>query len=288
MRVVHSEACPDIGPVCLERDEPAQLHDQTFWVGDLRPIVEWGLTSTWGLEVQVPRRLTRTDVLFRRLSGEVFTPDYLNIHHRNETLFGLSDPWLSGRGAWRLGEVHLTARAGVTLPFGRTEPNPFQLGREGLPHQHIQFGTGVVSPVLQVDAAHPVGRFLLSGYGQALVVPFENDKGYRAGHRFAGGAEVGMQVVGPLRASLGADVLNEQPERWDGRVEQDGNVGRTDVLVGGTLRYAFPGLTAQLAVKAPVWQHFIQVEHDHEGDPGQLTYPAVVSLSLQRSFGGGR
>lgn len=288
MRVVHAEACPDIGPICSVRDEPPQLHDQRFWVGELRPIVEWGLTPTWGLEVQLPVRLTRTDVVFRRLSGEAFAPDYENIHHRNETLYGLSDPWLSGRGAWRLGDVHLTAKAGITLPLGRTEVNPFELGRQGLPHQHIQFGTGVVAPVLQVDAAYALSRsFTLTGYVQALVVPFENSKSYQAGHRFAGSAALDMALVGTLRASLGADVLNEQPERWNGRIEQDGNVGRTDLLVGGSLRYSFSGLTAQLSVKAPVWQHFIEAGHAHGGDPGQLTYPAIASFSLQRTFGGG-
>ncbi len=30
MNVVHRSDCPDIGPVCAEREEPPQLHDQQF------------------------------------------------------------------------------------------------------------------------------------------------------------------------------------------------------------------------------------------------------------------
>ena len=41
-----------------------------------------------------------------------------------------------------------------------------------------------------------------------------------------------------------------------------------------------------LTVKTPVYQHFIEVSHRHDGDPGQLTYPAIVNLAVQTSFGG--
>jgi hypothetical protein len=41
-----------------------------------------------------------------------------------------------------------------------------------------------------------------------------------------------------------------------------------------------------LSVKVPVYQHFLQVSHQHDGDPGQLKYPAIVNLMLHQSFGG--
>ena len=50
--------------------------------------------------------------------------------------------WLLLHGAKGAGEWTLSARAGTSLPVGRTEPNPSALGREGLPHEHIRFGTG--------------------------------------------------------------------------------------------------------------------------------------------------
>lgn len=285
VNVVHSELCPEIGPICREREEPPQLHDQLFYVAELRPIVEVGLTERFGLEAQVPLRFNRTTVVFRRLDGTAFTPDYENIHHRNETLMGLGDPWVSGRGAWRLGGVALVGRLGVSLPLGRTEANPFALGAQGLAHQHLQFGTGTFNPVMSLDVAGMLGRFRLQGYGQTQLFLYRNGDGYQAGNRFTVGASVETAVVQRLRVSLGADVVNEQPERWNGEVQQDGNVGRTDVLAGAMLTYPIGTLAVGLSVKVPVYQHFIQVEHSHDEDPGQLRYPAIINLMLHRSFG---
>ncbi len=285
MSVIHSERCPDIGPVCQERDEPPQLHDQDFYVGELRPIFELGLTRVFGIEAQLPLRFTRTTVVFRRLSGEAFTPDYQNIHHRNEDLVGLGDPWLSGRAAWRLGATLFNAKMGLTLPVGRIEPDPFARGRAGLPHQHVQYGTGTFNPVLGVDVLSRLGRFQWTGYGQTMLALYESRFGYQAGNRFSLGMAGEVAVVERLRLGLSADLINEQPERWSGVVQQDGNVGRTDALLGGQMGYRFDALTILFSVKAPVWQHFIQVNDAHSDEPTQLRYPAVVSLSLQRTFG---
>ena len=285
MRVVHSEYCPEIGPICNQRAEPPQLHDQRFYVAELRPIVAFGLTDVFGLELQVPVRLVKTTIVFRRLDGTAFEPDYVNIHHRNETLFGLADPWLLGRATAPIDTLTVTGRAGVGLPIGSTEEDPFARGRAGLPHQHIQFGTGTFYPVLALDARLDLGRFGFSGYGQTLLFVYENGHGYQAGNRYMGGVSGDIEVVPEFRAGVGADILNEQPERWGGIVQQDGNVGRTDLLVGGNLSYRIDTLTLSLSVKAPVYQHFIEPSHDHRGDPGQLTYPAIVNLAAQTSFG---
>lgn len=288
MRVVHSETCPEIGPICRERDEPPQQHDQRFWVAELRPIVTVGLSSVFGFEAHLPLRLLRTTIQFRRLDGTPFTPDYENIHHRNETLMGLADPWLLGVATGTLGSVRISSRAGVGLPVGRTEDDPFARGRAGLSHQHIQFGTGTFFPVVAVDLGFPLGPARLNGYGQGTFFLYENSRGYLAGNRYSVGLSGDMELFVPhLRLGAAVDALHEQPERWGGVVQQDGNVGRTDVLAGGTLSYGTGSVVASLSVKAPVWQHFIETDHRHGSDPGQLTYPAIVNLAVQTAWGGG-
>lgn len=277
MRVVHSEACPDIGPICRVRAEPAQQHDQRFYVAELRAIAAYGVTRLFAAEVHAPIRLLRTTIQFRRLDGTPFAPDYENIHHRDETLFGLADPWLLGRVTGTLGKLGVTSRAGVGLPAGSTVEDPFARGRAGLSHQHIQFGTGTFYPVFAVDLATSIGAARIGGYGQALIFVYENGYGYRAGNRYSGGIAGDMEIVKRLREGLGSDVLNEQPETWNGVVQQDGNVGRTDLLVGGMLGYAFGSVVASVSVRVPVYQHFIESEHRHGGDPGPLTYPAIVN-----------
>lgn len=285
MRVTHSEHCPDIGPICQIRDEPPQIHDQRFYVGELRPILALGLMNGLALEAQLPLRLVKTTVVFRRLDGTPFEPDYQNIHHRNETLYGFADPWLLGRVSIPLGGVSLTARAGLGLPVGSTEENPFARGRDGLPHQHIQFGTGTFYPVVALDASTDAGAVRLSAYAQTLLFLYENGYGYRAGNRHMGGLAADTEVVKGLRLGLGADILNEQPERWDGVVQQDGNVGRTDWLVGGSASHSFGETTVSLSVKVPVYQQMVEVEtHHDDADPGQLTYPAIVNLGVETRF----
>ncbi len=279
VHVVHPSECPDIGPICQVRDEPPQLHDQHFTVAELRATVEYGLTDALGVELQLPVRLNRTTVRFTALDGTPLVLDYENIHHRDETLFGLGDPWVQGRYAWRLGEVRLTARAGFTVPLGSTVEDPFALGAAGLPHQHVQFGTGTVQPLLGLEASRSWGKWGGRAWGQTQLSLGENRFGYRAGHRFAVGLAAEGPVVGDLRFSVGGDVVNEQPERWNGLVQQDGNLGRTDVLAGAGLTYPLGAVRLGLTLRVPVYQHII-------GHHGQLTYPGILQLNAGTTFGG--
>lgn len=286
MHVTHAEACPDIGPICSQRAEPSQIHDQRFYVGELRPILALGISDRFAVEAQLPFRVVNTNITFRRLDGTAFEPDYQNIHHRDETLYGFGDPWLLGRMTALVGKLGVTTRAGIALPVGTTEENPFARGRAGLPHQHIQFGTGTFAPVLALDLGTSVGPVRIGGYGQALLFVYENGNGYLAGNRFTVGAAVDYEIAKRLRIGLGADVLNEQPERWDHVVQQDGNVGRTDVLAGGMISYALESFVVSVSVRVPVYQHFIDAGHTHDGDPGQLTYPGILNLAFATTLGG--
>lgn len=289
MRVVHPQACPDIGPICKQRAEPPQLHDQRLYVLELRPIVGVGITETFGAELQAPVRIVNTSIVFRRLDGQAFEADYESIHHRNETIAGIADPWLLGRATGALGKVRVTARAGVGLPLGRTEQNPFALGDAGLRHQHIQLGVGTLYPVFALDVSVPVGpRVRLNAYAQSLMFVLENDQGYRSGNRYSGGFSGDVEIARGFRVGVGADVLNEQAERWNRIVQQDGNVGRTDILAGGSISYGFGASSIVAAVRVPAWQHFITTSHGDGEDPGQLTYPAILNLAFHTTFDGPR
>jgi len=280
VRVVHSIHCPDLGPVCLERDEPGQLHDQTFSVAELRPVAEYAFNGMLSVELQLPLRLSATTIRYRRLDGSEYVPDYVDIHHRNETLVGLGDPWVSARARARLWETQLALRAGLSLPLGRTEPDPFALGAQGEPHQHVQFGTGTLLPLLGVDAARELGPVRASGYVQAQLSLYENQHGYLAGTRLTTGLSAELTVVGALRASLAVDLFHEEPERWGGEIQQDGNLGRTDFLVGLGVSHPLGGYLLTASVKVPVYQHIVSAGPE----AGQLSYPAIVSLAVGRVF----
>jgi hypothetical protein len=92
-------------------------------------------------------------------------------------------------------------------------------------------------------------------------------------------------VVKHLRAGLAGDVINEQPERWHGLVQQDGNVGRTDILVGVNASHALDALTLMFSLKIPVYQHFIESDGHRLHGETQLTYPALVTIGAAYTFG---
>lgn len=106
-----------------------------------------------------------------------------DIHHRNETYTGLSDSDLflgyKMRGLFRTGDV-LFARLGTTIPTGKTEENPWELGDAGIEHLHIQFGTGTFNPLVNLRYSLPLYRGLMITASTRGMFPFyENSKTYQ-------------------------------------------------------------------------------------------------------------
>ncbi|MBE2248043.1 MAG: hypothetical protein IAE78_00760 [Myxococcus sp.] len=279
LNVTHEVWCPSIGPVCALRREPPQVHDQRFLVGELRAFAELAVRDWLSLELQLPVRVTATSIVFRRLDGTPFTPEYGDIHHRDETLVGLGDPWLQARLRTSLAGVSVAVSAGATLPVGRVEPNPFALGRAGLTHQHVQFGAGLVNPLVGFEASRQWARVTARASGLAQLSLGENLYGYQAGSRFLASVGVDVRVVDALSLGGTVDSITELPERWDGRVEQDGNVGRSDLLLGAQAVWRLGEAAVTLSVRVPVVQYFFD-----DGYDSQLRYPAIVALGVQRTF----
>jgi hypothetical protein len=107
----------------------------------------------------------------------------------------------------------------MSLPIGKTEENPFELGDRGLSHQHIQFGSGT-----------------------------------------------------SIRCWCW--------KRWDGRIRQDGNLGRSEVLATAGLTQIF-GATLNLTLRAPVWRDIVTGDEP----PGTLSSPLTVSFGVTHVFG---
>jgi hypothetical protein len=280
LNIVHQDGCADLTHCHEVPAQPLYLHDQNVYPGELRAIAEYGLTDLFGVEAQLPVRVTGTTIKFKTLDGQPYVPLDPNVHHRNETLAGIGDPWLLGRYGTSFGDFIFTARAGTTLPLGRTEEDPFRLGDMGIRHQHIQFGTGTFNPIYALDLSRSFGRLQASAYTQGEVVLYQNDKGFRAPNRFFAGFQLGTLLPWQLTALLGPDVLYESPERWQGVVRQDGNLGRTEVLAGLTLMRPFGETTVALVVRVPVYRHIVPGTED----PGTLTSPVSASLVISRVF----
>ena len=204
------------------------------------------------------------------------TLDYQNIHHRNETIVGFGDPQLLLHSGFKLFGLAIGARAGVSIPLGVVHEDPYKLGDEGLPHQHIQFGTGTWDPVLSLDASAGIGSFSLAGFIGLQAPLYEGPRGYRAGARSQGGLVLSRPFDG-VTVRLSTELLHEQPERWGGRVpSDDGNQGRTDLYLAPGVTWNFSGewmVSADVRVRA--WSHVVNA---------QLEMPVVLSVGLGRLF----
>jgi hypothetical protein len=232
-----------------------------------------GLRRGLGLELTAFYRHADTRIRFEDEQRRPLDWPQGDIHHRNETLNGPGDPWLLLHGARNAGPWTLSARAGASLPLGRTEPNPFALGRQGLPHQHIQFGTGTVDPMLGVGAGRRFGATTLelSALGRFPVAT--NGHGYQAGARYLVTLESTRKLATHWFAGAGLQLAREDAETWDGRVEEEGNLGRTDVLLALALTRGVGRSGLTLGVQIPLYTHAVGA---------QLSYPVIVSLGVSR------
>jgi hypothetical protein len=276
----HVESCPDInGPGCAAMPVPDEWHDLKLFFGELRLHAEYGILDWLSVDLLWSLRVVHVgfqleDAATRMPITPPFGPD---IHHRTETLVGPTDPWLSMRAAKIVGPWAFVFRLGMTLPVGSTVPNPFELGREGLPHEHIQFGTGTVDPIAGADVRRQIGRFTLAAWMLAKASLYQNSHAYRAGSQLL----TGLNLSSALWTSrwwfmLGALVYNEQPEHWSGLTETEGNLGRTDLMLDTAVTWRFVGKwTVTLAAKVPLYSHAVGA---------QLNTPAIGELAFSRPF----
>lgn len=276
----HSESCPDINPVgCAARDVPPEWHDVTLYFAELQLHAEYSFTNWLAAELQwslrsVTQRFVLEDLATRQAIAPPFGAD---LHHRNETLLGPTDPWVGLHAAKQLGRWAWLFRLGATLPVGATVPNPFELERVGKVHEHIQFGTGTVDPYAEVEIQRVAPHLTLTASVLGKATLYQNSNGYKAGDFLLGGLHVWSDLF-TSRWSFGAGVLvyEEFAETWNGIEEEEGNLGRTDLLLDTSIAYRLPR-SFTLAVSARIPVYTIAAGE-------QLATPAIIGLSVARSF----
>ena len=294
--MTHQEDCPDIyPPACLNPSgyglaapPPPQLHHTVLWLWDIRVLAEYGLAPHLALQALLPIGIVQTRTTYTDLDGNPISLSYPSIHHQNETLTGLRDAQLLLHHAWDLGGAAISERVGISIPFGTVHPDPFALGDEGLVHEHIQFGTGTLDPVVGLDASKDFGGWSLAAFFFAQMplysVGIARGDGtdvvdqYQAGTRISGGvaASSSLGLIGPS-FRLTALVAQEFPERWNGATPVDeGNRGRTDLFVGPGMTLPFlDDWSVSLEVRVRVWGQLVGA---------QMSLPVVVDLSVGRLF----
>ena len=252
------------------RDEhDAIWHVQHFTMTDTSASVTRGFGGGFGIEAVVFLRHVTTRIRFEDLDRRpIVVPDG-DIHHRDETLVGPGDAWLMAVAGRRVGPWSAAVRGGVTVPLGKTEENPFALGRRGLPHQHVQFGTGTWDPLAGLGVARRLGDVVASASALARLPVSGNRHGYRAGRRLQITTAADRRLRGPWRVQAGIDYAHETAETWDGRIEEEGNLGRSDLLLA-------LGLVRQVGGRALVFNVRLPLRTRSNGV--QVDYPAIFSI----------
>lgn len=275
----HEEHCPDInGPACALQPAPAQWHSLKLFFSEVRLTANYGLVDWLSADLMWSLRVVGIWFQLQDLERRPIAAPYgQEIHHRTETLVGPTDPWLSLRATHKWNRSALAVRLGMTLPIGSTVENPFRLGRQGQSHQHIQFGTGTVDPFSELELQQRIGRFTLSAWMLGRVPLYANRHGYQAGSVVLTGLRGLTDLLqSRWQFTLGALVYHEKPERWDGVVETEGNLGRTDLMLEAAIAVRLSGpWMLGLSARVPVWSRL---------NGAQLTTPAIGDLSISRSF----
>ena len=260
------------------QEVPAQWHDLKLFYGELRLQASYGILDWLSADLMWSLRLVRIGFELQDLGRRPIDQPYgEELHHRTETLVGLTDPWLGVRLAGPVRGWEVSSRFGVTLPVGATVENPFHLGREGQSHQHLQFGTGTVDPWAEVMVQRRVDRFTLAGWLLGKAPLYENRHSYRAGAMLVGGLRGTSDLWLPRwQFQLGLLAYHEQPERWSGIVETEGNLGRTDLMLESAITWRFAGpWTLGIGVRVPVQSWIIGA---------QLNTPAIADITVSRPF----
>jgi len=237
----------------------------------------YGLRPGLAMSLRLPYDVKDQHVRYTTLDGAPFVPPYGDIHHRTETLRGISDgdllilwaPSTSGPSRWHFG-------IGTTLPLGHTVPDPVELGLEGRKHEHLQFGSGVFAPEAEIAWSRPIRRATVSALLQATIPLTTNEQGFRAPKNF-------RWSVGPSfaigRGSVGLSLAGQYQTigRWHGAVDE--GTGFSD----GGLRFQFSlpirGATIAPSVYRELYSHGLNtVEHE------TFSQGTTLGLTINRTF----
>ncbi len=254
-------------------------HDQRIAWLRLDPTVTVGLGEGWQVSAQVPFDVRDVSIVYTLPDATPYDPPYADIHHRDETIAGLTDGSLVVRkfafvGMWLLG-----GGLGASLPLGRAEEDPFAFTEQGLTHQHVQLGSGTFVPMVTADAVRMGARWGFLASASARLPLYSNGEGYRPPTSVSGSLGPAFRPVKPVQLVLTAEAMHETPERWAG--EPYG--GRTSAVGALAALYTLsPDVVLQAQARATVWQ---AMSHHETDEGGSYEQPFVATAGVSWTFG---
>ncbi|HET7435836.1 MAG TPA: hypothetical protein VFN10_14100 [Thermoanaerobaculia bacterium] len=190
---------------------PEHEHHVRVGLAHYEMTAAYGIRDAMQLVLRLPYDVKDMRVRYTTLDGAPFTPPYGDIHHRTETLTGISDPSVMldvQRGEWIFG-------GGLSLPVGRIESDPIAAGRAGVTHEHMQFGTGTFAPLLSAQWR----RAQWSAGAETRLTLYENREGFRAPNLVLWSAGRSFRID---RATLSTRLAGQYQSigRWHGEIDE--------------------------------------------------------------------
>ena len=240
LTVNHIESCPDIGPDCEGPVSPKPYwHHVSELVSESAFDASYAITANFGIDTRWAVRIIRIKPTYSELDG---TPKLVpnDIHHHDETIGGITDPWLLARVAGSIGGFVSVGRFGLSFPLGKTIPDPYQLTAEGKWHEHVQVGSGTFIPIVELSMAYTIDPVTIALGGTGLFNVSENSKGYRAPPRFYFDHRVSVGLFHHLLMPFAeVSLAHEGEEYWHGLIGGEGSNIRTEIYLGGGLGWNF-------------------------------------------------
>lgn len=241
---------------------PLHRHEVGLDFVRLEMVGAYAFADGWDLTVRLPYDWKERESSVRLL--EPATPDEVvaieanaNSHHGSDHLEGFGDATLlvarHWSDTWTSGD-RLTASFGVTLPIGATEADPLAAGELGLPHEHVQFGSGTFDPVLELAWATPLAPRWRVGSSLAVRAPFATSStGYRGPLEASATARIDFDATDTLVVRAGAVTYGQGRAHWNAVRDENTGLFAIGALLGASRSLA-AGLVARIDVLVPLHQ----------------------------------
>lgn len=246
--------------------------------------------SQWMLEANVPYETKAQEATVEKI--DPVTPKQWdaivrngNNHHRNETYTGLADADVllahHVHGIFKEDDF-FTGRVGTTIPFGKTEEDPWKLGTAGLEHLHIQFGTGTFNPIVDLHYSLPLYNGLGANASVRGKFPFyENSKTYRGSRdvTYTGGLNYRFTDWLSLQTSyLG---LYQSYAHWDGEIDINTGLRFSVASLGASIATPY-NVPLTITLMLPIQQETLYDDSASGNDAFKLG--TLVSVTALYSF----
>ncbi|HEY6147755.1 MAG TPA: hypothetical protein VIZ69_08645, partial [Thermoanaerobaculia bacterium] len=162
--------------------------------------------------------------------------------------------------------------AGLSIPLGRTEPNPIVLGREGKKHEHIQFGSGTVDPLVSILWSRPLpalAGIVLAASADAQIPLYENSRGYRApvSVRWSAGPSLPLGTTGIALQLAGQ---YQSIGRWNGEEDEGTGFHNAGVFLRATF-LPWKGLRISPGIYREIYSKSLSDESFRQGTTYSVT-----------------